>query len=348
MARVATYLRRSSSGLESADYGIPIQRAKLAEWMAANGHEHVGEYSETGADSWQVEERKELSRLLADARRGLFDVAAVWREDRLSKDSVDCGYILHQLRKQAKVRFISLLEPDISDDEATNDVMRDLRMFGYRKERETLKIKIAAGLRMRAERGRLLPAGTPLYGYLWHDERDADGKTHRKAHFVPDETSIDGNPQHAPAAVVRRLYSEMQAGGVTIRELARRLTDEHVPTPAQVLDQRGMRPRKMPLSAIWRPSTVARLLSRPAYCGHHAAYRTERTPVTISDGRTGKAARRNRVVSRSTAGDVVAYDERTCPPLVSLADWNDETFSSLKAHEPSPTGEVVVLAPSKH
>jgi hypothetical protein len=34
--------------------------------------------------------------------------------------------------------------------------------------------------------------------------------------------------------------------------------------------------------------------------------------------------------------------------VISLADWNDETFSSLRAHEPSPTGEVVVLAPSKH
>ena len=34
--------------------------------------------------------------------------------------------------------------------------------------------------------------------------------------------------------------------------------------------------------------------------------------------------------------------------VISLADWNDKTFSSLNAHEPSPTGDVVVLAKSKH
>lgn len=33
--------------------------------------------------------------------------------------------------------------------------------------------------------------------------------------------------------------------------------------------------------------------------------------------------------------------------VVSLADWNDETFSSLKPHEPEPTGTVVALTQSK-
>jgi hypothetical protein len=32
--------------------------------------------------------------------------------------------------------------------------------------------------------------------------------------------------------------------------------------------------------------------------------------------------------------------------VVSLADWNDGTFSSLRPHEPAPTGEVVILVQS--
>lgn len=32
--------------------------------------------------------------------------------------------------------------------------------------------------------------------------------------------------------------------------------------------------------------------------------------------------------------------------VVSLAGWNDGKFSSLKPHEPAPTGEVVVLTQS--
>ncbi|EFI51373.1 MULTISPECIES: hypothetical protein [Afipia] len=33
--------------------------------------------------------------------------------------------------------------------------------------------------------------------------------------------------------------------------------------------------------------------------------------------------------------------------VVSLADWNDETFGSLKPHEPEPTGTVVALTQSE-
>ena len=34
--------------------------------------------------------------------------------------------------------------------------------------------------------------------------------------------------------------------------------------------------------------------------------------------------------------------------VISLADWNDKTFSSLIAHEPAPTGDVVVLVKPTH
>lgn len=34
--------------------------------------------------------------------------------------------------------------------------------------------------------------------------------------------------------------------------------------------------------------------------------------------------------------------------VVSLADWSDATSSTLKAHQPTPTGVVVVLSQSKH
>lgn len=33
--------------------------------------------------------------------------------------------------------------------------------------------------------------------------------------------------------------------------------------------------------------------------------------------------------------------------IVSLADWSDKTFSSLKPHEPAPTGTVVALRQPK-
>jgi hypothetical protein len=34
--------------------------------------------------------------------------------------------------------------------------------------------------------------------------------------------------------------------------------------------------------------------------------------------------------------------------VISLADWSDQALTSLKPHEPEPTGVIVVLEPSKH
>lgn len=34
--------------------------------------------------------------------------------------------------------------------------------------------------------------------------------------------------------------------------------------------------------------------------------------------------------------------------VVSLADWSDQTLTSLRPHEPQPTGVTVVLEPIKH
>ena len=34
--------------------------------------------------------------------------------------------------------------------------------------------------------------------------------------------------------------------------------------------------------------------------------------------------------------------------VVSLADWSDSDLTSLRPHEPEPTGVIVVLEPSRH
>ncbi len=34
--------------------------------------------------------------------------------------------------------------------------------------------------------------------------------------------------------------------------------------------------------------------------------------------------------------------------VVSLADWSDATLTSLRPHEPEPTGMIVILEPIKH
>lgn len=79
---------------------------------------------------------------------------------------------------------------------------------------------------------------------------------------------------------------------------------EGVPTPAQVLEHRGMRPDNVKLSGVWQCSTLGRILSNPAYAGQHSAWRRQHTRVTVVDETTGKRVRRDRVVPRENASDV--------------------------------------------
>ena len=43
-----------------------------------------------------------------------------------------------------------------------------------------------------------------------------------------------------------------------------------------------------------------------------------------------------------------AEAETQAGSVISLADWSDATSSTLRAHQPTPTGVVVVLSQSKH
>ena len=58
-----------------------------------------------------------------------------------------------------------------------------------------------------------------------------------------------------------------------IRELARWLEAQGIPTPAQVLAARGQLPNgwRDPTLTSWRPGTLGKILLHPAYAGQHSA-----------------------------------------------------------------------------
>ena len=100
--RAAIYTR-ISTGEQNAD----LQTRELPEFCARRGW-HLGEtYSDvmTGAK----DRRPALDRLMADARRGKFDVVAVWRFDRFARST---SHLLRALEEFAalSIDFVSLTE----------------------------------------------------------------------------------------------------------------------------------------------------------------------------------------------------------------------------------------------
>jgi hypothetical protein len=118
--------------------------------------------------------------------------------------------------------------------------------------------------------------------------------------------------------VVRRIWQRI-AEGASIREVARELDADGVPTPAQILQQRGLLSEKRPdpKDKGWHPGSIARMLRHPAYVGQHAAYRfavralKERSHVS---GVTHKVTKmRERAIDDP---DRVALPAEVCPALI--------------------------------
>jgi len=78
--RAALYARVSTLNGQHPE----MQLAELREYASRRGWEVAGEYVDEGV-SGSKESRPELNRLMADARRRLFDVVLVWKIDRFGR-----------------------------------------------------------------------------------------------------------------------------------------------------------------------------------------------------------------------------------------------------------------------
>src|ERR1035438_8907829 len=100
--RVALYVR-VSTGEQNAD----LQVNELSEYAAFRKWDTVETYSDKMSGA--KDQRPALDRLMADAKRGKFDVVAVWRFDRFARST---SHLLRALEEFSAlgVDFVSLRE----------------------------------------------------------------------------------------------------------------------------------------------------------------------------------------------------------------------------------------------
>src|SRR5260221_5169158 len=186
--------------------------------------------------------------------------------DRLSRDEGDQGAFYHHCDRYGV--SVELASQDYDETEQG----RTLRFFAglhARMELADIRRRSRRGRAAHVAAGKMFTGGCPLYGDLWKEP----AKGQRTAYVVDPET----------APIVVRIY-EAVAAGVPIREIARQLEAEGVPTPGQLLAERGQWPDEQrdddgnitrparTYSRIWRRSTILRMLHHPAYVGEHCAY----------------------------------------------------------------------------
>jgi DNA invertase Pin-like site-specific DNA recombinase len=144
LKRVALYIR-ISTGDQNAD----LQKSELPEYCQFRKWEIVEIYSDTMSGA--KDRRPALDRLMADARRGKFDVVAVWRFDRFARSTSHLLRALEEFQSLG-VDFVSLRESIDTSTPTGKMVFTILGAVGE-LERCTIRERVMAGQKAAKKRG---------------------------------------------------------------------------------------------------------------------------------------------------------------------------------------------------
>src|SRR5438477_2668283 len=143
--RVAVYTRVSS-----VDQHPETQLCDLRPLATARGFEIVGEYSDTISGS--KAKRPGLDQLMADARRGRFDVVLVWAFDRMARSVKHFLEVLDELSR-LNISFISFRE-NVDTDSALGRAIIVIVSAIAELERSLIVERVKAGMRRAKLEGR--------------------------------------------------------------------------------------------------------------------------------------------------------------------------------------------------
>ena len=292
--RAAIYCRVSTSRQDEDGTSLESQESACRAYAAAHDYRVTDVYREvhTGAELW---ERPQLTALRQAVRRRQVDVAIVHAIDRLSRDPVHLGVIVSEA-EHAGVEVCFVTEP--LDNSPEGQLIRFVRGYAAKVEHEKIRERVRRGKKARAEAGKLMPTGYPLYGYQWGDDK--------KTRYVED-------PMTAP--IVRRIFREA-AAGVPLRSITAGLERDSIPSPT------GRR--------RWGQTSVSKLVHHPAYMGKAFAWRYKSTPArelrTSEDsGRVGLPLGSERRGAYRQAlrpeDEWIPLPNGVIPPLVDRETW---------------------------
>ena len=208
-------------------------------------------------------------------------IVLVWVLDRISRDQVHFSILIDEMRHY-NVILISIKEK--FDDSPLGQMSRSLMSFVAEVEHEKIRDRLLNGRIKRSEREkRLTPGPKPTYGYRWDDEEE------KNSYII-----------YEPEAKIIREIFERYAQGISMRTLARELTERNIPAPR----------------TTWQQTTLSYLLRNKRYTGEARSFYITRTlkDILAHKGKTIKPIE-----------DTILLPDGTIPRLVS-----DELFEQIQ------------------
>lgn len=267
--RAVTYARVSGDDRGKDGRNLAGQLEMCREYVLEKDYVLVAEMAEDdrGASGASFELEK-LGQILEMARNHEFDVLIVREIDRLSRNLAKQLVVEEELsRSGIRIEYV------IGDyaDSPEGNLMKHVRAVVAEYEREKIKERIQRGKRLKVKAGSvMLSINRPPFGYkivkkgnLWNLEI-----------YEPD------------AAIIRQLYhwyvyGDENGNSMTLRGIAKRLTDERTPTPTDIRRKQGIRGRKKRALYEWSGSVISHYLDREVYKGVWVYGRNSTDPVSV-------------------------------------------------------------------
>ena len=142
--RCALYIR-----ISTGDQNTDLQQNELREYSEFRKWDVVEIYSDTMSGA--KDKRPALDRLMADARRGKFDVVVVWRFDRFARSTSHLLRALEEFQSLG-IDFVSLKE-SIDTSSPTGKMIFTVLAAVAELERSTIRERVIAGQKAAKRRG---------------------------------------------------------------------------------------------------------------------------------------------------------------------------------------------------
>ena len=234
----------------------------LRKYAQDKGYQLVAEYLDDGYSGATIL-RPHLEKLRDDLPYGEFDVVLVHSPDRLARKVVYLVILKEEFQKHdVKLEFLNFQR----EETAEGNLMYGMQGLFAEYERAKILERTRRGKLHRSREGAMV-GGHPSFGYRFIRRTES-----QRARLEIDEYQ---------GAVIRKMYRWLTEEKVSTWAIAKRLTDNGVPTARA--------------AARWQPMAVHRMLTNPVYKGeyqyHHSAEEVVTIPVPpIVDKATWEAA----------------------------------------------------------
>ncbi len=256
----ALYERLSRDDDQIGDSNSIINQKKYLESYAEQkGYGGCVHYTDDGWSGGNFD-RPAWKRLISDIEAGKVAHVIVKDMSRIGRDYLQTGFYTEVMFRQHNVHFVAIANSVDSDDQNSNEFAPFLNIMNEWYLRD-LSRKQRTAIRVKGESGKPT-TNCAIYGYL-KDPND-------KYRWIIDEEA---------AAVVRKIY-RLTIEGLGPFQIARRLYEEKIETPAVYFGKKGMGVWKSkehfenPYG--WNDYIIKQILSKPEYMGHTVNFRSHK------------------------------------------------------------------------